>query len=146
MTRIISLSIIVVLIFCQKRNSIFVEFEVDDKKIQMIDNFEMHIVLNGNSKKVTVAGNSVELPDIDESMYPVCDVIFEHDFYRLEFKKVSTKQLKWSQDITWAFRVDNPPFYENYEGVDWSKVKKIHYWSFKPHEVGEGYELIEPVF
>jgi len=90
MTRIISLSIIVVLIFCQKRNSIFVEFEVDDKKIQMIDNFEMHIVLNGNSKKVTVAGNSVELPDIDESMYPVCDVIFEHDFYRLEFKKVST--------------------------------------------------------
>ena len=131
---------------CQiEDHAIIVEFEIDDKKIKVSNDFEILFQFNGISKEAIVKGNKIILPELDDSIN-TCDVTFISGKNRLEFKSVKVQKIKPDQDVTWEFRIDNPPFYENYEGVNWSKVKKIHYWAFDPHEFGVGIEIIEPIF
>lgn len=128
----------------QEDHSISVEFKVDDKNMEISDDFEIILVNDEKVEKIIVRENQVFLPDLRD--FPLeFDVIFVTGEHRLEFKSIKVEEIKLNQNMMWGFRVDNPPFYENYEGVDWSKVKKIHYWSFNPQEFGEGYEIIEPI-
>ncbi len=130
---------------CQTQHTVFVKFEIDDKTYEISDDFEILFAANGNVERARVSGSKIELPELDYSANEY-DVTFIYHGNRLEFKSVNIKEIQPDQDITWEFRIDNPPFYENYEGVEWDKVKRIHYWSFDPHEFGVGIEIIEPVF
>lgn len=125
--------------------TIYVKFKIDDETFDLSDNFEILFNDNSNIKKAIISGDRVELPKLDSASQEY-EVTFIYQDNRLVFKSVNLKEILPDQDMTWEFKIDNPPLYENYEGVEWSKVKKIYYWSFNPHEFGVGLEIIEPVF
>ncbi len=138
--------LVLILTLLQTDPTIEVKFEVDDVGIVITDDFDFMITIDEKLNKCKVTGNVVQLPDLGNATSEYCDVVFSTGDQVLVFKKIRVKKLIWDQDVTWLFRIDNPPFYEDYEGVDWGKVKQVNYWTFRPKERGEGYEIIEPVF
>lgn len=127
----------------QEKIEILIHFSIDDQKQELDADAEIIFVFDDKADHIKIQDGKILLPDFGTAKH--IDVYFVSGEVKMTFKKLTIGEIVPTQEMVWEYRVDHPPFYEDYPGVDWSKVKKIHYWSFAPQEQGEGFEIIEPV-
>ena len=128
-------------VFSQAAQNIELEYVVNGKAKKIKNNSKVIFTQDGISSESKVCCNKVLIPKgivKDKSV----DILFVFGKKELFFAAVSTKKLLMDQRVIWELgyyrRFNSKTKEEFYQVKDFSKVKELYYWKFRPQEFGDG--------
>lgn len=137
------------LVSCSKDNQekypIKISYQIDDKEVQLNDNFIISVVREKDTFNFYPKQKKVSLYKFDE--FDKYEVNFIYDKKILNFKDVSNKMLNPSQQMEWKFGIENKPFkiedgLLSTEEFSDETIKQVEYMQFNPLEFGDGIEKV----
>ncbi|MDY0078513.1 MAG: hypothetical protein RBR87_14695 [Bacteroidales bacterium] len=136
----ISLLMLMVSAYSQESRYIDINYVVNGKVKKMKNNSKILFIQNGDTIESKICCGKIHLPNIDSNC--VADVLFLIGKNELFFATISTKKLLLNQKVIWELgyyrRFGDKEKVEFYQINDFSQIKELYYWKFKPQEFGDG--------
>jgi hypothetical protein len=127
--------------YAQGEGGIELNYIVDGKVKRIKSNSKVVMTQDGNSFELKLCCNKIFLPlgfDKDKSV----DILFVINKKELFFASISSKKLLNDQKVIWELgyykRINEKAKEEFYLVEDFSKLKELYYWKFRPQEFGDG--------
>ncbi|NOY49662.1 MAG: hypothetical protein GXO88_03730 [Chlorobi bacterium] len=146
MNKLIILSIPLLLLmfkmsaYSQEAQNIEVKFVVNGKVKKIKNNSKILFIQNGDTIESKICCSKIDLPNIDSNS--VINVLFLFGKNELFFAAISTKKLLLNQKVIWELgyyrKFGDKEKEEFYQVNDFSQIKELYYWKFKPQEHGDG--------
>lgn len=136
----ISLLMLMASTYSQESRCIDINYVVNGKVKKMKNNSKILFIQNGDTIESKICCGKIHLPNIDSNS--VADVLFLFGKNELFFAAISTKKLLLNQKVIWELgyykRFGDKEKVEFYQINDFSQIKELYYWKFKPQEFGDG--------
>lgn len=146
MNKLIIFSILLLLfvfrvnVYSQEVQSIELMYVVNGKTKKIKSNSEILFIQNGDTIASKICCNKIHLPVLDSNNN--VDISFNLGKKELFFASISVKKLLLDQKVIWELgyykKFGNEEKEEFYQIDDFSKIKELYYWKFKPQEFGDG--------
>jgi hypothetical protein len=127
-------------VYSQKAQSVELKYVVNGKVKKIKSNSKILFIQNGDTIASKVCCNKVHLPILDSNKN--VDISFNFGKRELFFASISAKKLLLDQKVIWELgyykKFGNEEKEEFYQVDDFSKIKELYYWKFRPQESGDG--------
>ena len=134
-------------IYSQGVQSIELKYVVNGKTKKIKSNSKILFIQNGDTIVLKGCCNKLHLPILDSNKN--IDILFSFGKRELFFASISAKKLLLDQKVIWELgyykKFSNDEKEEFYQVDDFSKIKELYYWKFKPQESGDGTIIIVTV-
>ena len=125
------------------RYNLTVYFLVDDKELNITNDFKMYFLENNHKIEAKVQDDHLKLPNFSKD---TVTAIFTYKDYKLEFKGMEVDRLRLKQNMNWTFKVLNANFDQLALSLNLGRVKKVYVWEFHPLDHGDGIDITVPVY
>lgn len=126
-------------------NEIIIKFEIDNKKINLNNDFKIYVINKRDTIIVSPNKNKISIPNVLKSNDYHVNFIYKD--VKLKFDNFSDNILNPNQETEWVFGIDNCPLdvkkgilYPN-EYLD-SSIVKIEYFKLNLMEYGDGIQKV----
>lgn len=127
-------------VYSQKAQSVELKYVVNGKVKKIKSNSKIIFVQNGDTIESNICCNKVQLPILD-SINSV-DISFILGKNELFFASIPAKKLLLEQKVIWELgyckKFGDREKEEFYQVDDFTKIKELYYWEFRPQEYGDG--------
>ncbi len=124
----------------QKLKDIDVEFRLNGKEKKIKKSYKVLFIQNNDTIYSSLCGNKMSLPKLDTKSD--VDVLFKFGNIELFFSSISSKKLIPDQKFVWELgyykKLRDKDKEEFYQVKDFSSIKELYCWKFKPQERGDG--------
>ena len=126
--------------YSQEAQNIEMKYVVNGKVKKIKNNSKILFIQNGDTIESKICCSKIHLPNIDSNS--VVDVLFLFGKNELFFATISTKKLLLNQKVIWELgyykKFGDKEKEEFYQINDFSQIKELYFWKFKPQEFGDG--------
>ena len=137
---LLSLLVFKVNVYSQEVQNIELKYVVNGKTKKIKSNSKIFFIQNGDTIASEICCDKIHLPVLDSNNN--VDVLFNLGRKELFFASISAKKLLLDQKVIWELgyykKFGNEEKEEFYHIDDFSKIKELYYWKFKPQEFGDG--------
>lgn len=127
-------------VYSQKVQDVEIKYEVNGKEKKIKSNSVIIFIQNGDTIVSNICCNKVHLPTFD----PINNVDISFNFGKNElfFASIAAKKLMFNQKVIWKIgyykKFGDEEKEEFYQVDDFTKIKELYYWEFRPQEYGDG--------
>lgn len=126
--------------FSQKTQNIQLKYVVNGKVKKIKNSNKILFIQHGDSIESSICCSKINLPSIDSNS--MIDVLFLFGKDELFFSSISAKKLLLNQKVIWELgfykKFGDKEREEFYQINDFSQIKELYYWKFKPQKFGDG--------
>jgi len=126
--------------YSQEVQSIELKYVVNGKGRKIKSNSKILFIQNGDTIVSKVCCNKIHLPILDSNKN--VDISFNFGKKELFFASIPAKKLLLDQKVIWELgyykKFGDREKEEFYQVKDFSKLKELYYWKFRPQEYGDG--------